>query len=56
MGRLRHFHKDTIVDLQETEELEDLAGLGCNLVDTADTNDEVHLWLGGDVEVTRDTG
>lgn len=27
-------HKDTVVDLEETEELEDLAGLGGNLVDT----------------------
>lgn len=31
---LGHANKDTIVDLEETEELEDLAGLGCDLVNT----------------------
>ena len=31
---LGHADKDTIVDLEKTEELEDLAGLWCNLVDT----------------------
>merc|ERR1719474_764843 len=35
-----------------TEQLEDLADLGCNLVDTADTHDEGQLGLPGDVEVT----
>jgi hypothetical protein len=34
-GGLGHADKNTIVDLEETEELEDLAGLWCNLVDTA---------------------
>ena len=34
LGRLRDLNKHTVVDLQETEELQDLAGLGCNLVDT----------------------
>lgn len=29
-------HEDTVVDLKETEELEDLAGLGGNLVDTVE--------------------
>jgi hypothetical protein len=33
-GGLGHADKNTIVDLEETEELEDLAGLWCNLVDT----------------------
>jgi hypothetical protein len=33
-GGLGHAHEDTIVDLEETEELEDLAGLWCDLVDT----------------------
>jgi len=33
-GGLGHANKDTIVDLKETEELENLAGLWCNLVDT----------------------
>jgi len=31
---LGHAYEDTIVDLEETEELEDLAGLWCDLVDT----------------------
>jgi hypothetical protein len=34
-GSLGHADKDPIVDLEETEELEDLARLWCNLVDTA---------------------
>jgi hypothetical protein len=33
-GSLCHANKDTIVDLEKTEELEDLSGLWCNLVDT----------------------
>ena len=31
---LSHANKNTVVDLEETEELKDLAGLWCNLVDT----------------------
>lgn len=42
--------------MEEAEELEDLAGLGCDLVDTADTDDEEHLGLSGDVEVAGGTG
>lgn len=33
-GSLGHANKDTVVDLEKTEELEDLSGLWCNLVDT----------------------
>jgi hypothetical protein len=33
-GGLGQTNKDTIVDLEKTEELEDLSRLGCNLVDT----------------------
>ncbi len=33
-GSLGHANEDTIVDLEKTEELEDLAGLWCNLIDT----------------------
>lgn len=33
-GGLGHANEDTIVDLKKTEELEDLAGLGGDLVDT----------------------
>lgn len=34
-GSLGDLDKDSVVDLEETEELEDLAGLGGNVVDTA---------------------
>lgn len=43
--------EDTVVDLQQTEQLEDLAGLGGNLVDTLDTDDEDQLGLSRDVEL-----
>jgi len=33
-GGLGHANKDTIVDLKKTEELKDLSGLWCDLVDT----------------------
>ena len=33
-GGLGHANKNTVVDLEKTEELEDLARLWCNLVDT----------------------
>ena len=34
-GSLGHADKDTIVDLEKTEELKDLSGLWCDLVDTS---------------------
>jgi hypothetical protein len=48
-GGLGHANEDTIVDLEETKELEDLAGLGCDLVDT-----EIMLveWYGKDLQLT----
>lgn len=42
--------EDTVVDLEETEELEGLALLGVDLVDTLDTDGEDELGLSGDVE------
>lgn len=36
-GSLGKTDKDTVVDLEETEKLEDLAGLGSDLVDTGDS-------------------
>jgi len=51
-GGLGHADEDTIVDLDETEELEDLARLWCNLVDTFDTDNEDQLVLSRDVEGT----
>lgn len=43
--------EDAVVDLQEAEELEDLAHLGRDAVDTADADDEGKLVLGRHVEV-----
>ena len=51
LRRLRHLHEHTVVNLEQPEQLEDLARLGCDFVDTTDTDDEVDLRLGGDVEV-----
>jgi len=56
---LGHANEDTIVDLEETEKLKDLAGLWCNLVDTLDTDNEDQLILSRDVKGTlllRKTG
>lgn len=50
-GSLGDTDEDTVVDLEETKELEDLARLGGNLVDTLDADDEDQLLLGRDVEV-----
>lgn len=49
-GGLGNLDEDTVVDLEETQELEDLAGLGGNLVDTLDTDDEDQASLSGDVD------
>jgi hypothetical protein len=48
-GGLGDADEDTVVDLEKTEELEDLAGLGGHLVDTADTDNEDQLGLRVDV-------
>lgn len=48
-GGFGQANEDTIVDLQEAEELEGLALLGVNLVDTLDPDDEGELRLGRDV-------
>jgi len=37
--------EDTVVDLEESEELEDLSWLRGNLVDTLDSDDEDQFWL-----------
>lgn len=42
--------KDTVIDLEQTQELEDLARLGGDLVDTLDTDNEDKLGLSRDVE------
>ena len=51
-GGLGQADKDTVVDLEKTQQLEDLAGLGGNVVDTLQADDEGKLGLGGNVEVT----
>lgn len=51
-GGLGQADEDTVVDLEKTEELEGLALLGVNLVDTLDADDEGELGLGRDVERT----
>lgn len=50
-GGLVELDEDTVVDLTETEKLEDLLGLGGHTVDTADTDDESNLILIGHVVV-----
>jgi hypothetical protein len=52
LSSLGEADEDTVVDLEETEKLQDLAGLGSNLGDTTETDDEDDLALGRDVEVT----
>ena len=44
--------EDTVVDLEETKELEDFAGLWRNLVDTLDAENEDELVLVWNVEGT----
>jgi hypothetical protein len=52
LGSLGETDEGTRVDLDQTQELEDLAGLGGNLVDTLDADNEDQLGLILDVEVT----
>ena len=52
-GSLGEANEDTVVDLEKTKELEGLALLGVDLVDTLDTDNEDELGLGGDVEGAR---
>jgi hypothetical protein len=49
-GSLGETDEDTVVDLKKTEELEDLAGLGGDLVDTLDTDNEDETLLSGNVD------
>jgi hypothetical protein len=55
-GSVGKTEEDTVVDLEKTEQLENLAGLGSNVVDTLDTDNEDKLGLGGNVEVTVGLG
>lgn len=56
LGSFCHLHKYTIVDLEQAEELKDLARFRCDFIDTPDTNDKVDLRLGGHVKVASGTG
>jgi hypothetical protein len=63
LNQLEHFRgslvqadKDTVVDLQKTQELENLTGLGSNVVDTTDTDNKDQLFLSGNVVVTVGLG
>lgn len=48
-GGLGSLDEHTIVDLEKTEKLKSLAGLGGHLVDTLDTDDEDQLGLGRNI-------
>ena len=56
LGGLGETDEDTVVDLDQTEELQNLAGLRSDLVDTLDTDNEDKLGLVRDVEVALLTG
>ena len=51
-GSLVQADKDTIVDLQQTQELKHLTRLGGNVVDTTDTDNKDQLFLGRNIVVT----
>jgi len=51
-GCLGHANENTVVDLKETEELEDLSGLWSDLIDTLNTDNEDQLLLSRDIEGT----
>jgi hypothetical protein len=55
-GSVGETKEDTVVDLEKTEQLKDLARLGSNVVDTLDTDNKDKLGLGGNVEVTVGLG
>merc|ERR1712156_1072453 len=50
-GGLVQFDENTIVDLSETEKLQNFANLWGNLIDTTDTHDKSQLGFGSDVKV-----
>jgi len=55
-GGIGKTEEDTVVDLQQTKQLEDLLGLGCNVVDTLKTDNEDQLGLSGNIVVTVGLG
>ena len=55
-GSLVETDKDTIVDLQKTEQLKNLTGFGSNVVDTTNTDNKDKLFLGRNIVVTLSLG
>jgi len=51
-GSLVQFNEDSVVDLEQTEELQSLAHLGAHLVHTSDTDDKSQSGFSRDVEVS----
>jgi len=51
LGCLVDLNEDSVVDLSQPEELEDLLDLGRHLVDTTDPHDKDKLSLSGDIVV-----
>lgn len=56
LGGVGELDKGSVVDLTETEELHNLAGLGAELVDTLDTDDKGELGLLSNIVRTSVTG
>lgn len=56
LGGPGQLDKDAVVDLDQAEELQDLAWLGRDIVDTTQTDDKGDLGLAGNVEVARGLG
>jgi hypothetical protein len=55
-GSLVELNKDTVVDLQQAEKLEDLSWLRSDLVDTLDTDNESKLAFSWNIVVVASTG
>jgi len=55
-GCLVQLDKDGVVDLAEAKELENLLGLGSSANDTSEANNNCHLGLGGDKDVSSGLG
>lgn len=51
-GRSSDFNKDTIVDLEQPEKLEDFSWLGSDFVDTPQPDNEIDLRFSWDKEIT----
>jgi len=52
LSRLGSFNENTVIDLKQTEQLQNFARLWSDFVDTSNTNNKIYLGLSRDVEVT----